>query len=110
MGNNIIIIQLRTGEIIICETEDVDPFDDTNIIALEVKYPAVVMPLPPGADGKQTGQVGFHKLFPFSNSDDKQEIRKSNIMTLSKPLEGFVTAYEEWLTHMKAQEAGLIIP
>lgn len=105
-----IVIQLKTGELVICETSDVEPFDDTNIITLEVKNPAVIMPMPPGADGKQTGQIGFHKFFPFSDSDEKQEIRKSHIVTLSKPLDGFVKAYEEWRTQVRASEAGLIVP
>lgn len=105
MGNNVIIIQLKTGETLVCETDDIDPFDDTNIMALEVKYPALIFPVP-----EKPGQIGFHKYFPFSDTDQKQEIRKSHIVTLSTPLDAFVHAYEEWLTQVKASEAGLIIP
>ena len=105
MGDNFIIIQLKTGETIVCETNDVDPFDDTNIVALDVKYPALIFPVP-----DKQGQIGFHKYFPFSDSDQKQEIRKSQIVSLSKPLDAFIEAYKGWLTQVKANEAGLIIP
>jgi len=108
MGNNIIIIQLRTGEIIITMTDDSEPMDDTNIELLKVEYPALVVPLAQ-QQGGQPGQIGFQKLFPFSIPEGA-DIRKSNIVTVSTPITDFQTAYEKWVTTVKAADAGIILP
>lgn len=99
----LIIIQLKTGEIIVTYTDDVDPWYDTNIAVLKVSYPAMIVPLQ-----NQPGQIGFQKYFPFSEQQGA-EIRKSQISTVSKPLDSFEKAYENWLTNVKAQDAGIVL-
>jgi hypothetical protein len=105
MENRIIIIMLKTGEILVTGTDDVEPFDDTVIEVLKVFYPAMIIPIP-----QQAGQIGFQKYFPFSDNDEDMEIRKSQIATLSTPVQDIERAYGEWVTQVKAKEAGLIIP
>ena len=100
---DIIVIQLKTGEIIITETSDVDPIDDTNDPMLRVSLPAVLMPI-----HNQPGRVGFNPFFPFSDLGEEQQIRKSQISTLSKPNRQMKDAYENWSTQVKAQEAGIV--
>lgn len=103
MQEEIIVIQLKTGEIIITETSDVDPIDDTNDPMLRVNLPAALMPIP-----NQPGRVGFNPFFPFSDLGEEQQIRKSQIATLSKPNRQMKDAYGNWSTQVKAQEAGIV--
>jgi hypothetical protein len=103
MEESIIVIQLRTGEIIITQTDDVDPIDDTNDPMLKVSLPAILIPVP-----NQPGRVGFQPFFPFSDLDEEQKIRKSQISTLSEPNKQMKDAYDNWVTQVKAQEAGIV--
>jgi len=105
---NFIVIQLRTGEIVVTMTEDSQPLDDTNIDLLEVEYPAMLIPMPPQVQGQQENQIGFRMYFPFS----KQEggvIKKSEIISLSTPLDDFRRAYDGWVTQIKAKESGIVM-
>ena len=99
----VIIIQLKTGEIIITETHDVDPIDDTNDPMLRVILPAILMPIP-----NQPGRVGFNPYFPFSDLGEEHQIRKSQIATLSTPSRQMKDGYGNWCTQVKAQEAGIV--
>lgn len=105
MQENIILIQLKTGEIVLTKTEDTDPIDDTNFSMLDVNIPAILMPIP-----QQPNRVGFQPYFPFSDLEENQQIRKSQIVTLSKPNKQMKEAYENWVTQIKAHEAGIIVP
>ena len=97
------IIQLKKGEIIITMTDDSEPMDETNIETLTLMYPALIVP------GAQQGQIGFQKYFPFSEQENGM-IKKSQISTVSKPVDSFIKAYDGWLTQVKAADSGIIIP
>ena len=97
------MITLKTGEIIVTMTDDSEPMDETNIDLLNLNYPALIVP------GAQQGQIGFQKYFPFSEPEVCQ-IRKSYIVTASKPLQDFIKAYEGWLTQVKAADSGIVLP
>lgn len=105
--DNIIIIQLKTGEIIVTFTEDSEPFDYTNIEELVLKYPALIIPLQ--QQGGQPGQIGFQKFFPFSEQETGK-IKKREILSLSDPIDDFRRAYESWVTQAKAAESGIVLP
>lgn len=109
MEEKIIVIQLKTGEIILTQSDDTDPFDDgsgfdTNF-TIELKYPAMVIPMQ-----NKPGQVGFQKYMPFSDYDEKMEIRREQISNLSSPQDQMRNAYEQWVTQVKAESAGIIVP
>jgi len=97
------MITLKTGEIIVTMTDDSEPLDKTNIETLNLSYPALIVP------GGQQGQIGFQKYFPFSEQEGGK-IKKSQIATVSKPLNDFLKAYENWLTQVKAADSGIIVP
>jgi len=100
-----IIFQMRTGEIVVAMTDDSEPLDDTNIEFLLVDYPALIIPMPQG----QPGQIAFQKYFPFSEQEGGK-IRKADIMSLSTPIDNFEKAYDGWVTQVKAQESGIVLP
>ena len=104
-----IIFQMRLGEIVVAMTDDSEPFDDTNIEILLVDYPALIVPMPvqQGQQG-QPGQIAFQKYFPFSEQKGGK-IRKSEIISLSTPIDNFEKAYDGWVTQVKAQESGIIL-
>lgn len=103
-----IIFQMRLGEIIVAMTEDVDMLDDTNIKELVVDYPALIVPMPQQGQQQQSGQIAFQKYFPFSEQEGGK-IRKSEIISLSTPIDNFEKAYDGWVTQVKAQESGIIL-
>ena len=105
MNERPFIMQLKTGEIIICTTEDVDPWDDTNIATIQLDFPAVMVP-----NQNQPGSLNFMLAFPFSDYEDKLEIRKEHIMTLSRANSQLESAYEQWKTQVKAQMSNIIVP
>lgn len=100
-----VVIMLNSGEILVCEIDDVDPFDDTNYTTLDLINPALIIPIP-----QQPGQIGFQKYFPFSDYDQNLKIRRAAIRTVSTAVKDITRAYGEWVTQMKAQEAGIIVP
>jgi len=103
MEEEVKIIMLNSGEILITGIEDTDPFDDTNYKTLELLYPALIIPI-----REQPGQIGFQKYFPFSDNSQKCEIRRSAIRTISTAVKDIARAYGDWKTQVKAQEAGIV--
>lgn len=103
MEREVVVIMLNSGEILITEIEDTDPFDDTNLTTLELFYPAMIIPIQ-----QQPGQIGFQKYFPFSDNSKKTEIRRSAIRTISIAAKDIARAYGDWKTQVKAQESGII--
>lgn len=97
------MITLKTGEIIITMTDDSEPMDKTNIEIMNINYPALIVP------GAQQGQIGFQKYLPFSEQEGGK-LKKSQISTVSKPLQDFLKAYDNWLTQVKAADSGIILP
>lgn len=109
MENETIVIMLNSGEIIITEIDDVDPLDDTNYRELSLYYPAMIIPIP-AQQPNQPNQIGFQKYFPFSDQDKDMKIRRAAIRTVSTAVADIKRAYGEWVTQVKAQEAGIIVP
>lgn len=103
MEDKLIVIQTKMGEMLICSTQDVDPLDDTNEQFLIVEYPAALMP-------QQSGQLGFQMAFPFSDLDKPLKIRKESIDKFSEANDQIAKAYDGWLTQVKAQMSGIIMP
>lgn len=107
MERETVVIQFNSGEIIITEIDDVDPFDDTNYKTLELFYPAMIVPVPP-QQGGQPGQIAFQKYFPFSDNSKKLEVKRTAIRSLSTAADDLVRAYDNWITNVKAQDAGIV--
>lgn len=103
------VIMLNSGEIIITEIDDVDPFDDTNYSTLDLHFPAMIIPIP-SQQPNQPNQIGFQKYFPFSDQDGDLKIRRAAIRNVSTAVADIKRAYGEWVTQVKAQEAGIIVP
>jgi len=99
----VIVIMNKFGEMMIFTTEDTDPLDDTNDAFLNVEFAATLMP-------KEGGQLGFQMGFPFSDLDKPLQIRKSSIEKFSYANEQIVKAYEGWMTQVKAQMSGIVVP
>ena len=99
---------MKLGEIVVAMTDDMEPLDDTNIDILLVDYSALIVPMPQGQGG-QPGQIAFQKYFPFSEQKGCK-IRKSEIISLSTPIDNFQKAYDGWVIQVKAQESGIILP
>lgn len=97
------VIMTKFGEVLIFATTDTDPLDDTNDPFLEITYPAALMP-------QQNGQLGFQLAFPFSDLDKPLKMRRESIDKFSEPNDQIVKAYEGWVTQVKAQVSGIIMP
>lgn len=94
------LFKLTTGEFVVTEIKETR--EDGGYV---LNYPLVIVPIP-----QQQQQVGFAKFMPFSNTDKSIVLFPSSIMVDSKPDNKMNAAYEQQVSHLKAQESGIIIP
>ncbi len=98
------LFKLITGEMILSEVE---PIEDGQY---NLKYPAVIIPIPPEQAGGQRNQIGFGKYMPFSDYKEDMLLNPLAIVTDSNPDKKLIDAYEQWVTQMKSAESGIILP
>lgn len=72
-------------------------------------FPASVVPIPPEHAGGQRNQIGFGKFMPFSDYDMDVMVNPANIAVHSAADSNIINAYDQWVTHMKAQNSGIVL-
>jgi hypothetical protein len=97
------LIKTINGEMVLTEVKDIT---EDNMWVLE--YPAAVIQIPPQQAGGAQNQVGFAKYLPFSNYDEEILLNPECITIESSPSQHMLQTYEQWVTQVKAQEAGII--
>jgi hypothetical protein len=98
------LFKLNTGEMILT---DVEVIEDGSI---NLKYPAVIVPIPPQHAGGQQNQIGFGKFMPFSDYEKDMILNPNAVVTESDPDKNLSEAYKQWITQLKSQESGIILP
>lgn len=104
MDNNIRMFKVSTGEMVLTEVVGVN---DEGMYELE--YPSVVVPIPP-EQGAPPNQIGFGKFMPFSEYGKEILLNPKAVIVDSKPNSQLKETYKNWVSQMKAQESGIIIP
>ena len=91
------------GEMVLTAVNDIT---EDGMYVLE--YPASVVPVPPQQAGGMQNQVGFGKYLPFSDYDKEILLNPECIAIESEPNTHMLQTYEQWVTQVKAQEAGIV--
>jgi len=99
------MFKMLVGEMVITRITDVD--DEGKYL---LDYPAVVVPIPPDKAGGMANQIGFTKYLPFSDYSEDISLNPDMITINSVPTSQLVEAYDKWVTQIKAQESGIVLP
>jgi hypothetical protein len=76
---------------------------------LILDYPAMIVPIPPQQAGGMQNQIGFGKFMPFSDYSKEITLHPEHIVADSESDANIVNAYEQWVTHMRAQASGIVL-
>ncbi len=104
LGKNCRLFRMLTGEMVITE---VDTNDEGNYL---LSYPATIVPIPPGQAGGQQNQVGFGRFMPFSDYGEDMIMTPEAVACDSSPSKQMVATYEQWVTQVRSQDSGIIVP
>ena len=98
------LFRINTGEMVV--TKIAETTEDGMYI---LDFPAVVVPIPPEQARGMRNQIGFGKFMPFSNYDEDVIMNPASIAVDSTADVNICNAYDQWVTHMKAQQSGIIM-
>lgn len=98
------LFKISTGEMVVTKIKET--LDDGKYV---LDFPAVVVPIPPEQAGGARNQIGFGKFMPFSNYDEDVVLNPELVIIDSTADVNIVNAYEQWTTHMKAQQSGIVM-
>lgn len=105
MEENYRCFKLMTGEIMLTE---VDGVNDENMYLL--KYPAIVIAIPPEQAGGQQNQIGLGKFIPFASYKEDVLLNANAIAMDSTPDAKLVEMHKQWVNQIRSQESGIIVP
>lgn len=105
MDNNLRMFRVITGEMVLTEVKELN--EDGMY---ELEYPAVVVPIPPEQTGGQPNQIGFGKFLPFSDYGSELLLNSNTVIADSKPNAQLKDAYNNWVSQVRAQDSGIIVP
>lgn len=98
------IFKLVTGEMVV--TKIVETTAEGRYV---LDYPAMIVPIPPQQAGGMQNQIGFGKFMPFSDYSKEIVLNPEHIVSESESDANIINAYEQWVTHMRAQASGIVL-